>query len=222
MAAKRGGTRKSSAGGGAKGSASSRKSSSRSASSRTTSSSSTPTTGLDKSIESFRDSLEHSLTISRERLQEAVDDAVKRGRLQRRDAERLVSDLVDRSRRQTSSLLRELERLAEQARKEVRGRARPARKQASTAARRARRAAGRAGRAARDAADRPLAEADRLRRRSGLPGRFPITAYDQLTVTQVKARLADLTPPDLRKVRDYESRNQKRKGVLSAIEKKLA
>jgi hypothetical protein len=83
-------------------------------------------------------------------------------------------------------------------------------------------AAGRAGRVARDAADRPLAEADRLRRRTGLPARFPITAYNQLTAAQVKSRLGDLSPADLRKVRAYETRNQNRKGVVTAIDKKLA
>ncbi len=182
-------------------------------------SSSTATAGLDKSIENFRDSLEHSLTISRDRLQEVVDDAVKRGRMQRRDAEKIVSDLVTRGRRQTTTLLQELERVAEQARKEVRGRSAPARRQATQAARRAAR---QASRAARDVADRPLAEADRLRRRSGLPARFPITAYDRLTAPQVKSRLGDLTPADLRKVREYEKRTQNRKGVINAVDKKLA
>jgi polyhydroxyalkanoate synthesis regulator phasin len=181
---------------------------------RSASDPSSPTAGLDKSIESFRDSLERSLTISRDRLQEVVDDAVKRGRMQRRDAEKMVSDLVSRGRRQTSSLLADLERLADQARREVRGRARPARRQASQAARRA-------GRAARDAADRPLAEADRLRRRTGLPSRFPITAYNQLTAAQVKSRLSDLSSNELRKVRDYERSNQNRKGVVTAIDRKL-
>jgi polyhydroxyalkanoate synthesis regulator phasin len=184
-----------------------------------------PTTGLDKSIQSFRESLEQTLTISRDRIQEVADDAVRHGRMQRRDAEKLVSDLVTRGRRQTSSLLADLERVAEQARRELRGRSSPARRQASAAARRARReasaAAGRAGRAARDVADRPLAGADRLRRRSGLPSRFPITAYNQLTAVQVKSRLGDLTVAELRKVREYESRNRNRKGVVRAIEQKL-
>ena len=184
-----------------------------------------PTTGLDKSIENFRDSLEHSLNISRDRLQEVVDDAVRRGRMQRRDAEKMVSDLVSRSRRQTSSLLEDLERVAEQARKELRGRSAPARRQAAKAAQRARRqvrgAAGRAGRQVRDAADGPLAGADRLRRRTPLPSRFPITAYDQLTAAQVRSRLADLGKPELRRVREYETRNRNRKGVLAAIDKQL-
>ena len=33
----------------------------------------------DKSVEAFRDALERSVTLSRDRLQEVVDDAVKRG-----------------------------------------------------------------------------------------------------------------------------------------------
>jgi polyhydroxyalkanoate synthesis regulator phasin len=214
MAAKRSSSKKSTGRSGSKRSTTRKAGAKRSTGSRASSSRSTATTGLDKSIESFRDSLERSLTISRDRLQEVVDDAVKRGRMQRRDAEKMVSDLVSRGRRQTSSLLQDLEHVAEQARKDLRGRAEPARRQASQAARRA-------GRAARDAADRPLAEADRLRRRSGLPGRFPITAYDQLTAVQVKSRLGDLTPAELRKVRDYENRNQGRKGVLKEIDRRL-
>jgi hypothetical protein len=123
--------------------------------------------------------------------------------MQRSDAEKVVSELVSRSRKQRDALLKELERVAKRARREV---GRPA---------------GRAGRAVRDVADRPLAQADRLRRRAGVSAGFPITAYDQLTAAQVKSRLSDLTPAELRKVRDYERRNQKRKGVVSEIEKKL-
>ena len=122
-------------------------------------------------------------------------------------------------------MLRDLERLATQARKEVRGRSTPVRKRATQAARQARRqvegGAGRAGRVVRDTADRPLAQADRLRRRAGVGANFPITAYDQLTATQVQSRLADLTPAELRKVRDYEKRNDDRKSVVAAIERKL-
>ena len=50
---------------------------------------------------------------------------------------------------------------------------------------------------------------------------FPITAYDDLTADQVVTRLTNLTPPELRKVRDYERRNANRKTVLSSIESKL-
>jgi polyhydroxyalkanoate synthesis regulator phasin len=95
-------------------------------------------TGLDKSVEQFRESLEHSVTLSRDRLQEVVDDAVKRGRMTRGDAAKLLSELLSKGRRQTDSMLKELERLVRQARKEVGGRAAPVRKQATQAARRAR------------------------------------------------------------------------------------
>ena len=108
---------------------------------------------------------------------------------------------------------------------EVESRTAGARRDLETRTTRARRqatqTAGRVSRAARDAAERPLAEADRLRRRAGGPG-FPITAYDQLTAVQVKSRLADLTAAELRKVRQREQRGQARKGVIDAIDKRLA
>jgi polyhydroxyalkanoate synthesis regulator phasin len=178
----------------------------------------------DKSVQQFRDALERSVTIPRERIQEVLDDAVKRGRMTRTDANELVSKLVSRGRKQTDALLRDLEKLLEQARREVDSRTSVARRdleaRTSRARRQATQTAGRVGRAARDAADRPLAEADRLRRRAGGPG-FPITAYDQLTAPQVKARLTDLTKAELRKVRTREKNGPARKGVLDAIDKKL-
>src|SRR6185295_7098275 len=50
----------------------------------------------------------------------------------------------------------------------------------------------------------PLAQADRLRRRAGVSAGGPITAYDQLTATQIKSRLGDLSPAELRRLRDRE------------------
>jgi polyhydroxyalkanoate synthesis regulator phasin len=102
----------------------------------------TATSGLDKSVAHFRESLEHSVTLSRERIQEVIDDAVRRGRMTHGDAEKLLSELLKRGRRQTDVLLGELERLVKQARKEVGGRAVPVRKQATQAARRARKKLG--------------------------------------------------------------------------------
>jgi hypothetical protein len=154
-----------------------------------------------------------------------MDDAVSRGRMTRGDAEKVVSDLVSRGRRQRDAMIKELERIASQARREIETRTDPVRRSATQAARRARRqvegTGGRAGRAVRDAADPALQQADRLRRRTGAGGSFPITAYDQLTAQQVQSRLGDLTPAELRKVRDYEKRNDGRKGIISAVEKKL-
>ena len=56
------------------------------------------------------------------------------------------------------------------------------------------------------------------------PGSVPTSrssAYDDLTADQVQGRLSDLTPAELRKVRDYERRNANRKTVLKTIESKL-
>ena len=205
-------------GGSRSGSKSRSSSSSRSGAKRTTAKRSTGGAGgaarADKSVEAFRDALEHSVTLSRDRLQDVVDDAVKRGRMTRDDANELVSSLLTRSRRYTDELVKQLERLLDQAQREIESRTGPARRRATAEARRA-------ARAARDAADAPLAQADRLRRRSGVTAGGPITAYDQLTASQIKARLGDLGPAELRQVRARERRGKARKGILSDIDRRL-
>ena len=163
----------------------------------------------EQSIQAFRDALEKSITISRDRLQEVVDDAVRRGRMTRGDAEEIVNRVVVRGRDQAEEILGQLERVLTQvretpdrARSEVGTRAEQARKRAV------------------GAVDKPLAGADRVRRRARVPG-FPITAYDQLSIRQIDSRLQDLTRDQLRRVRDYERRNKARKGLLRALDRKL-
>ncbi|MDX6633675.1 MAG: hypothetical protein QOG26_1680 [Solirubrobacterales bacterium] len=179
---------------------------------------------VESSVQAFRDALQRSVTVSRERLQDVVDDAVKRGRMTRGDAEDLVSRLITDARGQTEGLIRDLERLLERARSQTLDAASPVRKQTTAAARKARKqiedTRATAAKRLRDVADEPLARADRLRRQAGL-GNFPITAYDRLTAKQVVDRLGDLSPADLRKVRTYEARNAKRKSVLAAADKRL-
>ncbi len=125
-----------------------------------------------KSVEEFRDALEKSVTLSRDRIQEVMDDAVKRGRMTRADAEKTVSRLVTKGRQQTDELLAELEKLLDQARK---GSSRALRPPAS-APRRPRAAPS-------SACARPpspaLVEADKLRRRAGVASSSPITGYDE-------------------------------------------
>jgi hypothetical protein len=77
------------------------------------------TAGIDKSIAQLRESLEHSVTLSRERIQEVVDDAVKRGRMTHGDAEKMIGELFKRGRKQTDALLSELEKLVRQARRKL-------------------------------------------------------------------------------------------------------
>ena len=62
---------------------------------------------------------------------------------------------------------------------------------------------------------RIVREVDRARRATGIGSNFPVSGYDDLTAAQVGERLGDLTPPELRKVRDYERRNANRKSVLA-------
>ena len=71
------------------------------------------------------------------------------------------------------------------------------------------------------AADPALEQVDKLRRGAGVGPNFPIMRYDDLTAAQIQKRLADLTAPELRKVRDHERRNANRKTILNAIEAKL-
>jgi polyhydroxyalkanoate synthesis regulator phasin len=163
----------------------------------------------EESVQAFREALEKSVTISRERLQDVVDDAVRRGRMTRGDAEELVGRLVTRGRDQAEDLLSQLERILSQlreapvrARQEVGGRAERARKRAVKAV------------------DKPLAGADRVRRAARVPG-FPITAYDQLTIRQIDRRLQELSRAELRRVRDYERRNKGRKSLLRSLDRKL-
>jgi polyhydroxyalkanoate synthesis regulator phasin len=196
-----------------------------------------PQTGTraEQSVQAFREALEKSVHISRERLQEVVDDAVRRGRMTRGDGEELVTRVITRGREQAEDIIGELERVVGQLRGEVGTRAKEPRKNAERAAGRARRELEDAGDRARQqvgeqaerarkravaAADQPLAGADRVRRRARIPG-FPITAYDQLSIRQIDRRLAELTREQLRKVRDYEQRNKARRGVLRSLDRKL-
>ena len=171
-------------------------------------------TSGNKSVEEFRDALEKSVTISRERIQEVMDDAVKRGRMTRADANKTVSNLVTKGRAQTDELLAELEKLLDRARKDVESRVAPARK-------RAEKAASAASKRLRTTADPVVAEADKLRRRAGVGAGSPITGYESLNASQVKARLRGMNKADLRKVRTQEKRGKARKGILDDIEKRL-
>jgi hypothetical protein len=142
----------------------------------------------------LRERLVSSLTLTTERLQDAVDDAVRRGRMTRKDAEDLLATLVTAGRAQSEALLADVEQLL--------GRGDGVRA----------RAAG--------SGDAVLRTVDRARRRVGV-GAFPILGYEELTAAQVTRRLGGLTPAQLRKVRDHERRHDGRKSVLAAIERRL-
>jgi polyhydroxyalkanoate synthesis regulator phasin len=140
--------------------------------------------------------------LSRERIQQTLDEAAERGRVTRTDANLLVTELVRRGRTQTDDLVKELEALIERGRESI-----------EIATRKARRA---------EPVDRVVRQADKARRVVGAAGQPPITGYDELTAAKIRARLGDLSPADLRHVRDYERRHANRKTVLEAIARALA
>ncbi len=139
--------------------------------------------------------------LSRERIQETLNEAAERGRITRTDANELANLLIQRGRQQTEELLADIERLLDRGRRQL-----------DTAATKARRS---------EPVDRLKRRADRARRRVGVGPSFPIIGYDELTAVQVQRRLRNLEPADLRKVRDYERRHANRKSVLTSIEKRL-
>lgn len=139
--------------------------------------------------------------LTRERIQETLDDAAERGRMTRSDANALVAELVHRGREQTDDLLADFEQLLGRGRSQL-----------DSARRRARRS---------EPVDQLVRAADRARRSVGVGPAFPISGYDELTASQVSARLDALSPADLRRVRDYEQRHANRKSVLEAIERTL-
>jgi polyhydroxyalkanoate synthesis regulator phasin len=143
-------------------------------------------------LTALRDTLRKGVVLTAEGVKATLDDAVKRGRITRKDASELSQSLLSSGRSQADDFRSDLEQLL--------GRGRSQAMQSS---------------------DRVLREVDRARRRVGVGSSFPITLYDELSATQIVARLKDLTPAQLRKVRDYETRNDARKSVLGAIEKKL-
>ena len=132
--------------------------------------------------------------LTRDRIQETLDEAAERGRVTRSDANELVQELVRRGRQSTEGVVAEIER------------------RVPSATRAARRV---------EPVDRLVRTADRARRTVGVGSSFPISGYDDLTAAQVAPRLNELTPAELRRVRDYERRHANRKSVLDAIEKAL-
>ena len=151
----------------------------------------------ESTLNAIRELVARSVMLPSDRIRDTLDDAVRRGRITREDAEDLLDRLVALGRQQTEDALTRLETMAG--------------------------APARAGRAVRKppGTDRVLREVDRVRRSAGLGNAFPITNYDDLTAAQIVSRLGDLSAADLRKVGEYEKRNANRKSVLASVEKHL-
>ncbi len=139
--------------------------------------------------------------ISRDRIQQTLDEAAERGRMTRSDANEVVIELFSRGRQQTDELLSDFERLMSRGRTGI-----------ESARRRARQS---------ESVDQIVRVADRARNSVGVGASFPIAAYDEMTASQVNKRLGGLGRPELRTVREYEARHANRKSVLEAIDRAL-
>ncbi len=139
------------------------------------------------------------VVLSRERIQETLEEAAERGRVTRSDANELAALLIQRGRQQTDELFGDLDRVLGRGKQQI----------GSLKTRRSK------------SVDRLVRGADQARRSVGVGPVFPIIGYDKLTVAQIRPRLASLNKADLRKVRTYERRHAKRKSVLDQVEKLL-
>ncbi|HWE13710.1 MAG TPA: hypothetical protein VG365_09375 [Solirubrobacteraceae bacterium] len=140
--------------------------------------------------------------LTKDRIQETLDEAASRGRVTRKDANDLVAELVRRGRAERDELRGELETLLDRGRGQL-----------ESASRRAR---------GTEQVDRVVRSADRARRSVGVGPSFPILGYDDLNARQVQSRIKELKRPELRKVLNYERKHANRKSVIGTLEKSLS
>jgi polyhydroxyalkanoate synthesis regulator phasin len=141
------------------------------------------------------------VVLTRGRIQEAIEEVAARGRITRDDANDLMSELMRRGRQQTEDVLADIESLFGRGRDQI-----------GTAAKLAAKV---------EPVGTIVRTADRARRTVIGSNSLAIHDYDNLTARQIGDRLRDLTPQQLRALRDYERRHANRKTVLSAIDKAL-
>ncbi|WP_022927150.1 hypothetical protein [Patulibacter americanus] len=154
-------------------------------------------------LASLRKALAQSVVVTGERVQETVEDAVRRGRMTRRDAQELASAILAASRRQTDEIRQQLEALLERGPRLVRRDGEDAESVSIPIEHE-------------DAAGTTVASAPA----PSVP--LPITGYDDLTAVLVRKSLAGLSAAELRAVRDHEAAHANRKTVLQAVDRLLA
>lgn len=195
------------------------------------------TAPVTKNLKALQGALEHSLTIQRVKVQEIVDELVTRGTLSRAEADRLLTRLVTSSKDYSAALLTVLDTVSTETRKTLGAGLEAslapvmatagkvvdkAGKLAGTVKAAApRRSAAPKSAAPKSAAPKASAPAAAKPSASSSTSANPITGYDDLTVAQVKPKLAGLSPTDLRAVRTAETSGKRRKGVLDEIAKHL-
>lgn len=184
--------------------------------------------------------LKQGVVVTGERVHETIEDAVRRGRMTRKDAQELAAAIVSASRRQTDELRHELELLLERG-KARKGRAGEGESAATTSSPGATsavagskakadpaKATTKAEPAAKSgsAAAKPKAGAAKTKpgaaKASAAKAAPPLAGYDELTAAEVGKRLAGLSATELAAVRGYEAAHAKRKTVLAAVDRRLA
>ncbi|MFC5730951.1 MULTISPECIES: hypothetical protein [Nocardioides] len=198
---------------------------------------------IPKNLKALRSALEHSVTIQMAKLQEVADELVARGSLTRAEADKLVGQLVTSSKAHSQALLQVLDSVTAEARKNVEagvatavapvvttagriaGSMRQAPKLVSGRRKPAQRTAQKSGQkpaqgTAKKAAPKPAGPTETTAKVQRLPVE-PIPGLADLTVTQVKPKLAGMSATELRRVRQAESEGKARKGVLAEIDRLL-
>lgn len=154
---------------------------------------------LRQNLAQLREVLAGGVMLTASRVQEAMDDAVRKGKMTRRDAEELARQLVDTGRRQSFDLLTEIEQLLERGKPDLGG--------ASTLLR--------------EGTERVRREVERVRQAAGVAPGLAIEDYDSLTAAQITSQLEGLSVADLRRIRDHERTHANRKTVLAALGREL-
>ncbi|WGX94408.1 hypothetical protein [Nocardioides sp. L-11A] len=158
-----------------------------------------------RNLRALHGALEHSVTIQMSRLQGLMDDLVARGSLTRAEADSLLGQLVSTGKAYSQALLQVLDTVRGQAPRLplvptqlvptqlLPGRKRPA----------------------------PTPGAPEVPDAPDNVESLVVPDLDQLTVPQVKARLAGLGAADLRRIQEREVAGKNRKGVLGEIDRLL-
>lgn len=175
----------------------------------------------------LRKALAQSVVVTGERVQETVEDAVRRGRMTRRDAQELASAILAASRRQTDEIRQQLEALLDRGPRLVRRDGEDAEPvtipiahedAAGTTV-----SGGVSTGTAPSAKTSASAESPASAKAGTAPSApLPIPDYDDLTAVLVRKSLADLSADELRAVRDHEAAHANRKTVLQAVDRLLA
>src|SRR5919198_54696 len=98
-----------------------------------------------KTVAEFREALRKNLIrpfdlvmLTRDRIEEVLEEAVNQGNVTAKDARKIARGLLDRGRKQTNDVMKDLEQLLGRGRDEIEGRTSGARRAGTDAARRAR------------------------------------------------------------------------------------